>query len=368
MSSPNKTIRQYAILTEGYLRDPSSGKTAHGVMRFRPDQVAVVVDSAYAGKRVREVVPSLECDAPIVRTIQEALLHQPTSLLIGIATVGGKLPAALREVVLQAVDAGLEIVNGLHEFLTDDAQVAARAAKSGARIWDVRRVGTIPIFSGAAYGVPQKIVLAVGSDCCVGKMTAMLEIERAARDRGARAQFLATGQTGIVIAGAGICVDRVISDFVTGAAEQLLLGAAPDSEVLLVEGQGSIFHPAYAPVTFGLLYGSAPDALLLCHRPNTTHIDGFHNEIPSLPALIEAHEAMLRHVKPARVAAIVLDTSALDPAAAAKTIAAAEEQSGLPADDPVRHGGLKVWNALTAALASVRKTAHASAGSLSPTR
>ncbi len=121
-----------------------------------------------------------------------------------------------------------------------------------------------------------------------------------------------------MIAGWGIAVDRVISDFVTGASEQLVLRAPPGNEVLLVEGQGSIFHPAYAPVTFGLLYGCAPDALLLCHRPNTTHIDGFQNKIPSLSTLVEAHEMLLRHVKPARVAAIVLDTSALSDAAGSR--------------------------------------------------
>lgn len=343
-------FRRYAVLAEGYLTDPLYGKTAHGIIRFRPEQVAVAIDSRHAGKTVREAVPNLASDAPIVATLAEALTYEPTSLLIGIATVGGILPDALRDSVLQAVDAGLEIVNGLHEFLADDPEIAARAARSGARLWDVRRVDAVPIFTGAAYGVPQKVVLAVGSDCCVGKMTAMLELERAARSAGTRAEFLATGQTGIIVAGRGICVDRVISDFVTGAAEQLLLNADPESEVLLVEGQGSIFHPAYAPVTFGLLYGSAPDALVLCHRPNMTHIDGFDNAIPSLAELVRAHEAMLRHVKPARVEAILLDTSALDAAGAAKAISDAERDTGLPADDPVRHGGAKIWSALHAAL------------------
>ncbi len=355
MRDPHNYNRRYAVLAEGYLTDPLFGKTAHGIIRFRPEQVAVVIDSQHAGKNVREAVPELASDAPIVSTLTEALAYEPTSLLIGVATVGGIFPAAMREIVLQAVDAGLEVVNGLHEFLAEDPEIAVRAARSGARLWDVRRVGTVPIFSGAVYDVAQNVVLAVGSDCCVGKMTAMLEIERAARATGTRAEFLATGQTGIVIAGRGICVDRVISDFVTGAAEQLVLGAAPDSEVLLVEGQGSIFHPAYAPVTFGLLFGSAPDALVLCHRPNTVCIDGFENEIPSLPDLVQAHEAMLRHVKFARVAAIVLDTSALDAPDAAKAISDAERDTGLPADDPVRNGGAKIWGALLAALSRTDK-------------
>jgi uncharacterized NAD-dependent epimerase/dehydratase family protein len=355
MADSSTRTRRYAVLTEGYLADPSAGKTAHGVMRFRASEIAAVIDSEYAGRRVNEVVPSLPCDAPIVADVAQALAYRPTSLLVGVATHGGVLPIQLRERVLDAIDRGLEIVNGLHQFFNDDPEFVERAEKSGARLWDVRAVGKIPLFSGAAYDVPQQVVLAVGSDCAVGKMTAMLEIERAAHQSGARAEFIATGQTGIIIAGWGTCVDRVISDFVTGAAEQLVLNASPQSEVLLVEGQGSIFHPAYAPVTLGLLYGSAPDALILCHRPYTTHIDGYSNRIPSLPDLVKAHEDLLAYVKPARVVAIVLDTSALDAASALRVIDDAQHETGLPADDPVRNGGAHLWNAIRGASPSLSR-------------
>lgn len=357
MADTHNHTRRYAVLTEGYLADPSAGKTAHGVMRFRPEQIVTVLDSAHAGKRVVDVVPSLRCSAPIVASVEEALAYKPTSLLIGVATHGGALPPHLRPLVLRAIDAGMEVVNGLHQFFNEDNEFVERARKSGAGLWDVRAVGAIPAFTGAAYSVPQHVVLAVGSDCAVGKMTAMLEIERAARGAGTQAQFIATGQTGIMIAGWGTCVDRVISDFVTGAAEQLVLNASPRSEVLLVEGQGSIFHPAYAPVTFGLLYGSAPDALLLCHRPNMTHIDGFTNAIPNMSTLIAAHETMLASVKPARVAAIALDTSALDASGAAQAIKEVERETGLPAGDPVRGGAHKLWNAISDALARTPKAA-----------
>jgi|SRR5579884_1045992 len=362
MPSAHNHARRYAVLTEGYLADPSAGKTAHGVLRFRPEQIAAVVDSRYAGKRVVDVVPSLRCEAPIVATVKDALAYHPTSLLIGVATHGGTLPRHLRPAVLQAIDGGLEIVNGLHQFLNDDREFVERAHTSGARLWDVRAVGNIPPFRGAAYNVPQPVVLAVGSDCAVGKMTAMLEIERAAREAGTQAEFIATGQTGIMIAGSGICVDRVISDFVTGAAEQLVLNASARSEVLLVEGQGSIFHPAYAPVTFGLLYGSAPDALLLCHRPHMTHIDGFKNRIPSLSTLVAAHENILASVKPARVAAIALDTSALDASGVRHAIEEAQNETGLPAGDPVRGDAAKLWNAISDALARTPKGLRSLAG------
>jgi uncharacterized NAD-dependent epimerase/dehydratase family protein len=357
MADAHNRSRRYAILMEGYLADSHAGKTAYGVMRFRPDQVACVIDSAHAGKQVNEVATSLRCDAPVVAGVADALKHRPTSLLIGIATHGGKLPPHLRPAVIQAIDAGLEIVNGLHQFFNEDPEFVEHAAKSGARLWDVRAVDAKNVFTGAAYRVPQRVVLAVGSDCSVGKMTAMLEIERAGHEAGAHPEFLATGQTGIMISGWGTCVDRVISDFVTGASEQLVINASPNSDVLLVEGQGSIFHPAYAPVTFGLLYGSAPDTLLLCHRPNITQIDGFSTVIPKLPALIAAHEGILANMKPARVGAIALDTSALDAAAAARAIEEVERETGLCADDPVRNGGGKLWRALSEALDRTPKAA-----------
>jgi uncharacterized NAD-dependent epimerase/dehydratase family protein len=347
--------RRYAVLTEGLLLD-RCGKTAHGLIRFRSAEVVAVIDSAYAGKTVRDVLPWLGSTAPIVASVTEALAYEPSSLLVGVATDGGRIPPALRGPILEAVDAGLEIVSGLHEFLQDDSEIVARAASSGSSLWDVRiPPQDIPVFSGAVYNAPQQVVLAVGTDCAVGKMTAMLEVERAARELGARIQFLATGQTGILIADNGIPIDSIVSDFVTGAAEQLVLGAPPSTDVLLVEGQGSILHPAYAPVTYGLLYGSAPDALVLCHRANQTHIDGFDVNLPPLAELVDLHEQLLGYIKPARVAAIVLDTAALTPMEAAEAIVRAAQETGLPADDPVRNGGTKIWRAMENELKRTRK-------------
>jgi uncharacterized NAD-dependent epimerase/dehydratase family protein len=340
--------RRHAVLTEGFLTEPH-GKTAHGVIRYRPEQVAAVIDSQHAGKRVCDVVPSLRSDAPIVASVREALAYEPRSLLIGFATDGGTIPPHMRAPIVEAIDAGLDVISGLHEVLSDDPEFAAHAASKGVELIDVRTPpANIPLFSGAVYNDKRTKILAVGSDCAVGKMTAMLEIERAAREAGAKTEFIATGQTGILITGKGIAVDRVISDFVTGAAEQLVLGADEESDILLVEGQGSIFHPAYAPVTFGLLYGSAPDALLLCHRVGLERVMGFEQKIPSLRTLIEMHERILSFVKPARVIGIVLDTSALSEEEAGRAIARAQDDTGLPADDPVRNGGSKLLQVLTA--------------------
>ena len=343
--------RRYAILTEGYLTDRHA-KTAHGVMQYGRDDVVAIVDSGYAGKNAIDVMPHLGRSSPIVADMREALAFGPTSLLLGVATAGGIVPPAFRTEVLVAIDAGLEIVSGLHQFLNADDEFAARARASGSALWDVRKPpDDIPLFSGAAYGVPQTVVLAVGSDCAIGKMTVMLELERAGRKQGARPEFVATGQTGILIAGKGIAVDRVISDFVTGAAEQLVLDVDPTTDVTLVEGQGSILHPAYAPVTLGLIYGCAPDLFVLCHDASRDRIEEFDVRIPDLRALCEMHEAWVAPVKPAKCVAIALNTHGMSERAARAAIDAARALTGLTADDVVRFGADRLWQAVAEAAA-----------------
>lgn len=343
--------RRYAVLTEGYLTDRHA-KTAHGVMQYGRDDVVAVIDSTCAGKNAMDVVPHLGRSSPIVSTTREALALGPTSLLLGVATAGGVVPPAFRVQILDAIDAGVEIVSGLHEFLNDDTEFVARASASGAKLWDVREVPDgIPLFSGEAYRVPQTVVLAVGSDCAIGKMTVMLELERAGRAAGARPEFVATGQTGILIAGKGIAVDRVISDFVTGAAERLVLSVQPDTDITLVEGQGSILHPAYAPVTLGLLHGCAPDLFVLCHDAARNRIEEFDVPIPDLKTLAAMHESWVAPIKPARCVAIALNTRKLDEGAARAAIADAERVTGLPADDVVRFGADKLWRAIAQAAA-----------------
>ena len=169
-------------------------KTAHGVIAYADDETVAVIDPEHAGRRVRDVVPYLNSDAPIVAGLREALRYEPTSLLVGVAPQGGALPQAWRGEIVAALEAGLEVVSGLHEILADDPQFAAAARANGnATIWDVRIPPAVPLFSGSVYDVAARIVLTVGSDCAVGKMTTALELTRAARARGVRAAFAATG-------------------------------------------------------------------------------------------------------------------------------------------------------------------------------
>jgi len=333
--------RRYIVFAPGAFAT-SSAKTAHGVIAYGRDVTVAVVDPEHAGKRVRDVVAYLDSDIPIVATVTEALRFEPTSLLIGIAPPGGALPPAYRAEIEVAIRARIEIVSGLHAFLGDDPDLRALADRHDSRIWDLRLPPAAPLFSGAAYDITSRVVLTVGSDCAVGKMTAALELTRAAHDAGDAAEFIATGQTGIAIAGWGTAVDRVIADFASGAAEQLVLEGDRRIDarggLLFVEGQGGIAHPAYAPVTLALLYGCAPDALVLVHKLTRTHVDGYDLPIRGYRDLIRIYEGLCAGVKPARVVAVALNTYGLDDDAARAAIDDARDQTGVPCDDLVRFG------------------------------
>ena len=338
-------MRRYAILAPG-LFTSRSAKTAHGAIAYGRDTTVAVIDPDHAGRRVREVVPYLDCDAPLVASVDAALAYEPTALLIGVAPPGGALPAAWRAWILRAIEARLEIVSGLHQFLADDAEFVSAARRAGTTIWDVRAPPPPRLFTGAANAVTARVALFVGSDAAVGKMTAALELTRAATRRGVRARFVATGQTGIVIAGNGTAIDRVIADFASGAAEELVLGGAAQAELLFVEGQGGITNAAFAPVTLALLYGCAPDALVLVHLVTRTHVEGFGTPLLGLRGLVELYESLARAVKPAKVVGVALNTHGLDAAQARQAIDDARRETSLPCDDVVRNGADALYDAI----------------------
>ncbi len=340
-------MRRYVVLAPQRFADDA--KTAHGVIRYGDDEVVAVIDPSHAGERVREVLPYLQSDAPIVAGLDEALEYAPTSLLVGTAPKGGGLPAEWRSAVAAAIAARLEIVSGLHEMLGADPQFRESARAAGVAIWDVREPPAVPLVSGDVYGIEAPVLLTVGNDCAVGKMTVALELVAAARAAGREARFVPTGQTGIMIAGWGISVDRVIADFAPGAAEQLVLYAAHrGADLIVVEGQGAINHPAYAPVTLALMTGCAPDALLLVCDPTRTRIEFYDTPILRYEKLIEIHEALLQTLKPARVVGIALNTRGLSEPLARAEIARAREQTRLPADDVVRFGPQYLYGQIAA--------------------
>jgi uncharacterized NAD-dependent epimerase/dehydratase family protein len=252
-----------------------------------------------------------------------------------------------------AISKGLDVENGLHEFLADDEELAGLAARHGVELRDLRRPpADLNVPTGANLELPVKTVLTVGSDCAIGKMTVSLELDRAARARGLASRFVPTGQTGIAIAGWGISVDAVVSDFIAGATEQLLVeGHERGGELLMVEGQGALLHPAYSGVTLGLVHGSAPHAFVLCHLAGQTEIEGYPGHpLTSLPEIIELHERISLPARKATVAAIALNTRELGEDEAREAVSATAGETGLVVDDPVRFGPDRLLDAVLAAL------------------
>jgi uncharacterized NAD-dependent epimerase/dehydratase family protein len=335
------TAKRYLILAEGRSGDAHYGKTMRGVVRYASDPTVAILDSERAGESHEGV--------PIVGAVAEALHFEPTTALVGVATQGGRFPPAWRDLLRQAVAAGLDLENGLHEYLTEDEELVELARQHGVELRDLRKPpADLNVPTGANLGLDSRILLTVGSDCAIGKMTVALELDREARRRGLKSVFVPTGQTGIAIAGWGISVDAVVSDFTAGAAEKLVVeGASRGGEVLWVEGQGALLHPAYSGVTLGLIHGSAPHAFVLCHLAGSTEIEGFPgHSLRTLPDLIELHERIALPARPAKVAAIALNTRHLDEAAARSAVADAAQETGLPADDPVRFGAGGLADAL----------------------
>jgi uncharacterized NAD-dependent epimerase/dehydratase family protein len=333
--------RRLLILAEGRSSDPHYGKTAYGVLRYRPEQVVAILDSTRAGEE--------QSGFPVVATVGEAMRYSPTVALVGVATQGGRFPPAWRGLLRDSIDAGLDVENGLHEFLTRDDELVALARDRGVELRDLRLPPdglNVPTGANLTHGATT--VLTVGSDCAIGKMTVSLELDYEARRRGIASEFVPTGQTGIAIAGWGISVDAVVSDFVAGAAEQLVLkGVERGGELLFVEGQGSLLHPAYSGVTLGLIHGSAPHAYVLCHQAGQTVVDENDDfPMPPLADLVDLHERISLLARPAAVRAIALNTRHLDEGEARAAVLAAEAETGLPADDPVRFGSAKLLDAL----------------------
>lgn len=350
-------MRRIAILAEGAF-EWHYGKTATGVIRYSKDTVVAVIDSTKAGQDVSHALNApLGVGIPVVRDIHEALTYQPDSLLIGIAPMGGALPEDWRWQLLTAIRAGLDIISGLHVFLADDPELRQAAEQSGTTIWDVRRPpDKTRVAQYIAHRPGSHTVLMVGSDCAVGKMTVALELDREAQKRGLSSTFMATGQTGIMIAGNGLPADRIISDFVAGLVEEMVLDLSNTHDWVFVEGQGAINHPGYSPVTLGLIHGSMPDAMIFCHLAGAKTIEGYDNcPLPPLPELIQFNENMvniLRPERPCKVAGVALMTVHLNEQEAANAVKQVENETGLPATDVLRFGASKLMDALSRHFAS----------------
>jgi uncharacterized NAD-dependent epimerase/dehydratase family protein len=366
------------VLAEGCFGEPAS-KLALGVIRYGQWPITAVIDSNLAGKTVRQTT-GIPNDAPIVASLEAALALTsqikgksvaPQALLLGTAPPGGQLPPEWRPLLMQAIAHGLHLINGLHFFLEEEPSLVTLAQKHGVRLWDVRnpdgygqnRDGEAR-FRRITHRRPRPqnvhVITMVGTDCSVGKMHVALELTACARRHGASAGFIATGQTGILIAGNGVPLDRVIGDFMAGAVEECidaeierLEAECPDAEHwLFVEGQGSLLHPAYSGVTLSLLHGSNADALILCHKAGLSAIRHFPQiTLPPLKAIAASYETASSWSRANQQASPVLgvcvNSSPIAEEDKARTLLQQiESETSLPTTDPVRYGVEALWKHL----------------------
>ena len=322
-----------------------SAKTAIGFIRYGLCETVSVVDRKLTSKTVGEVL-NIKSSIPIVASIEEAKNLRPDAdvLMIGIATVGGNFPREWIPEIKKAIKHKLNIANGLHDFLSEIPEIKTLANKEGVYLWDVRKVNDkFQVANARLLEYPVEVVLTVGTDGAIGKMTVALELTKSARLIGKSAKFIATGQTGMMISSEGVPVDAIRGDFMAGAIEEEIIKAAKtNNEIVFVEGQGSILHPGWSGVTLALLHGCLPHKLILCHKAHRDYLRNTKVKIESLSQFAKVYENISLSLRQAKVVGIGLNTFGLDEKQTQYEIKKAEDETGLPTDDPVKYSGEKL--------------------------
>lgn len=322
---------------------PLTSKMANSAIRYLHDEIVSVLDTANAGKNVESVI-GFGGDLPVYGTLEESFRHNPNTLLIGISPPGGKFPSEWYPLVISAIQNKLHIISGLHEFLSDIAEFAVLAEKYRVKITDLRKNKRPNILArGIARKFRSKTILTVGTHGNIGKMTATIEIVKDMQDRGKSADWLATGQIGILIKGKGIPVDSIKGDFISGNVEAGIASLDGKYEYVFVEGQGSIQHLGYSAAALGLLHGTLPDAMILCHRTDIG-VTKYGVNTDNLSDVIKLHEDMVSFVKPSKVIGISLNTYHLSDEKSTELIDQIEQRTGLSTTDPIKFGPRKLTN------------------------
>jgi uncharacterized NAD-dependent epimerase/dehydratase family protein len=340
----------WVILLHDAIDRPEDGKTGLALLQYAENPIAAVIDRKFAGKSFREAAnrPDLP-DVPIVASMEEALAFGPAAVAIGLAPLGGQLTEFLWGEIETALAAGVDVINGLHADIAGDPRVS-EAMKSGAQVWNVRREPKgLKSGSGAATKLTAERILFVGTDMAVGKMTAGLELHRYTRAQGKSSHFVATGQTGIMITGAGIPLDAIRIDYASGSVEAEMLKANPDADVIWVEGQGSLLNPA-STATLPLMRGAQPTAMILVHRAAMKTLADFpHIPIPPLDEVVALNETMASacgNFGAPKVVGIALNCWGLDDGQAQAAVDAAQALTNLPVTDVMRFGCAPLYHAV----------------------
>jgi uncharacterized NAD-dependent epimerase/dehydratase family protein len=338
--------RRILALAEGRF-SPLKSKTANAALIYTPGETVAIIDSTKNGKTAQDVL-GYGGDVPVVASIEEGLKFQPTHLLIGIAPSGGRLPDVWREWIKTAICNKMHILSGLHTILSDDDEFAKLAEEHHVTITDWRKIPLeYEVVSKGNYRTRKaKAILTVGVDCNIGKMTTMLQVYNEFLKRGLKSDFIGTGQTGIMISGKGIAVDAVISDYIAGSIEKCIDASnAEGYNYIFVEGQGALTHQGYSGVTFGLMHGTMPDAMIMCVQPTRTH-DDYGLPIPDVNTLIKLHEDVITLFRPTKIVGIGINSIGLTDEQSREEAKKLEDKTGLPAIDAFRFGGEKLTDAL----------------------
>ncbi len=326
--------RRIVILTDGYV-EPNVAKTAICLLRYRAEEVVAVLNRPSAGKSCREVFGT-GGEIPCVGSLADA--SEANTLVIGIAPPGGKIPSQWRPVILEAIARKMTVVSGLHDFLNDDHEFRRAAVEHGVELVDLRDNKEQEVANREGIRDACLRIHTIANDCCCGKMVAAVEVAQGLKRKDVDAVFVATGQTGMLVAGDGCPIDRVISDFVSGAAEKLVL-ANQHHDVMVVEGQGSLFHPRYSCVTLGLLHGVMPDGLILCYTMGRRNVFGME-KVPLVPLerVVAFYESAASIMHPSRVIGVAVNGRGYTDEAVMDECRDVSNRLGLPACDVLRHG------------------------------
>ncbi len=332
--SRKQISRRLVILTEGH-SEPITAKTATSVLRYQPEQVVALLDSTQAGKTTQRVL-GVGGDIPFIAKLDEA--PEANTLMLGIAPPGGGMPGSWRRVVIEAIHRGMDVVSGLHEFLSKDPEFVQAAAAKGVQLTDVRKNEERDVSNRLGIREDCLRIHTVGQDCCVGKMLVAIELTKAMQRLGVDSKFIATGQTGILVEGDGCPIDCVVSDFVSGAVEKLIL-ANQHHDILFIEGQGSLAHPRYSGVTLGLLHGCLPHGMIMCYEAGRKAVHSMeHIPLKSLTELCEVYERMANLVFPSQVIGVAMNSRNLTDEEAEQERELVHRTLGLPVCDVIRHG------------------------------
>ena len=335
-------MRKILILTEGFT-NPHTAKTARNLLIYKPEEVVGLLDSAYTGENGCSLLET-EGFSPVFSSVQDA--PSADHLLIGIATPGGVLPENLRKHVTDAIKNRMNIISGLHHYLSEDPEFVALAKEYGVALKDLRKNNFNKVVNRKGINPASLRIQTVGNDCSLGKMVVSLNVTNYLLEKGLDAKFVATGQTGMLISDGGLPVDNIKGDYINGAAEHLVL-ENQHHDLLMIEGQGSLVHPRYSSVTLGLLHGAQPHALIMCYELGREFIHGVEGfRIPDMDVVIDIYLKMANIMFPCELIGFAINSRK-------KTVKEADiergkmrERYGLPVCDVVRHGPEELGDAV----------------------